>query len=91
MSWDILLDTDVLNQFIKAETEDYQRIELFFGLIKERVEDFRIIASIAKKWDTFPIDKQTKMAINYAGIYHASRFIILMDYLNLKDKKGELL
>lgn len=90
MSWESVLDMEAINFFVKTTFEEEQTVVLFFNLLKERVEDYQIITSLAKKWDTYDASKQARIAINYAGIYHASRFIILMDYLNMKSKKGEL-
>lgn len=88
--WEKILNLEAINFITKVSDEDIDKVAILFDILKQRIEDYDVIVTVAKKWDTFEDTKQAKIALNYAGMFHASRFIILMDYLNMKYKKGEL-
>lgn len=94
--WSKLLNLETF-AFIKnssdyeGETsEDDKVIYDFFKDVKKKVRDYRVLVMMAVKWDSYEDVKQANIAINYMGFKDASRFIILMDYLSTKFKKGEL-
>lgn len=71
-------------------TEDATTISYFFDHVKTHVKDYKVVIVMATEWDKYEEAKQVGIAIHYVGEHHASRFIIMMDYLNQKFKKGEL-
>ena len=95
--WDkILNDETVL--YVKAmadkeiddESEDYEKIAEFFDFLKTRT-NYKSIVILATQWIGFDDQKQTALAVTIADELHASRFMILMDYLAYRFAKGELM
>lgn len=76
-------------QELNENGEDMKLINQFIKFAKERL-DYKMIVVLATKWDEYDPIKQAGIAVNYASQFHASRFIILLDYLSIKYKKGEL-
>lgn len=74
----------------KENGEDNKAIYDFFKAVVKKVRDYKVVVMMAVKWDTYEDEKQANIAINYMGWEDASRFIMLMDYLSEKFKKGEL-
>jgi hypothetical protein len=92
--WGRLLSQDAL--FFIVETaekeagEDGDKVIAFFENLKERVIDYKVIVVLATVWKSLNDTQQANQAVTHAGMYDASRFIILMDYLAMKFEKGEL-
>lgn len=95
--WDkILNDETVL--YVKAmadmvmddESEDYEKIAEFFDYLKSRTE-YKSVVILATQWIKYDEQRQVSLAIAIAGETHASRFMILMDYLAYRFAKGELM
>lgn len=74
---------------LSGETEDFDTMSAFIKHIKQRV-DYKQVVMLAVKWKTYDDIKQANLAINFAGIFHASRFILLMDCLSDKFIEGKL-
>lgn len=90
--WDKLLSKDLQSFMVKAsgESEDSQTTSQFFKIIQKRVKDYKVLVVLATQWKSYEDIKQANVAIKYAGMFHASRFILMMDYLVDKFEKGEL-
>lgn len=69
--------------------EDVKMIYNFIEFIKSRV-DYKVIVVMATQWESYDDIKQANLAIQIAGEVHASRFMMLLDYMANKFKKGEL-
>lgn len=87
--WDRVLTLETA-LFMIRQGEDENNIESFFELIKNNIKDYKILVVLAMMWSTMNENKQASIAVKYVGVDSASRFIILMDYLALKFKNGEL-
>ena len=74
---------------VTGETEDFDTIGAFQEHIRARV-DYKTVVILATQWHTYEDVKQANIAIKFAGVFHASRFIILMDYLSKKHIEGKL-
>lgn len=90
--WDKLLTRDLALFMIKVsdETEDNDSVSRFFDFVRERIIDYKVIVVMATQWKSYDVNKQANLAVHYAGMNHASRFIMMMDYLAIKFIKGEL-
>jgi hypothetical protein len=94
--WNKLLSKDTLKYMTNVKDENGEVIEekksvkVFFEYIKTRVIDYKIIVMLAVRWKTLNDTQQASHAITYVGVNHATRFIIMMDYLAMKFEKGEL-
>lgn len=64
-------------------------IGVFFKELKERIS-YSTLMDTARKWDNYSLSKQVETSVNLAGEYNASRFMLLLDVLSEKIKKGEL-
>lgn len=73
----------------KAHGEEMQMINIFIDFVKARF-DYKVLVVMATQWDGYDDVKQANLAIKCAGEFHASRFIMLMDFLSHRYKKGEL-
>lgn len=75
----------------KADKVKYidDSINKFINHLKNTV-DYRTIVICATKWDTYDELRQTNIAIEIAGMYMASYFMILLDYLSVQYKEGKL-
>lgn len=97
LMWSKLLNIETV-AFIKKASgdgdnengEDNKSIYDFFKAVIKKVKDYKILVIMAIKWDTYEDIKQANIAVKYMGWEDASRFIMLMDYLSEKFKKGEL-
>ena len=91
--WDKLLNMELTYYMIRVtkETEDEESIQKFYEHIKSRTEnEYKLIVVLATQWSEYDDTKQANVAIKVAGMNHASRFIIMMDYLSSKYRKGKL-
>lgn len=90
--WNKLLDVKLGMYMVRVTggTEDDETIYKFFEHIENRIQDYKVVVVLATQWKTYDDMKQANLAIKFAGMYHASRFIIMMDYLADKFEKGEL-
>lgn len=85
--WEQTLSNELFTYMINFTDEDGDSIEDASGVVDffEHVSN-RILYSdaiqLASKWHTLDEAKQVSVAISRCGEYHASRFMILMDYLN---------
>lgn len=61
--------------------EDESGVLDFFEHVGNRVL-YSDAIQLASKWDSLDEMKQVSVAISRVGEYHASRFMILMDYLS---------
>ena len=85
----MLLDlyTKEFIEFARSRTggaEDAYTIHSMFEHLLNRTTYLQVI-KISKAWTTYDNLHQTNLAITHAGIYHASRFIMLMDFLVKKE------
>jgi hypothetical protein len=90
MEWSEILNLESLNFIKNVSYEEGWRIERFFSLLEYRIKDINILLILAKEWHNLDSHEQARLAVHHAGMFHATRFIILMDYLDLKYKRGEL-
>jgi hypothetical protein len=90
--WENILTYELGLYMIKVtgQTEDDESVYNYFKFIQNRIEDVNIVKALARQWKSYDTMKQTSLSIRYAGMYNASRFIIMMDYLANKAEKGEL-
>lgn len=70
-------------------TEDFNTMNGFIDHVKERV-DYKAVIILATQWHRYEDTKQADIAIRFAGVFHASRFMVTMDYLSKKFLAGEL-
>jgi hypothetical protein len=89
--WDKLYTTEMVlwMKGITGETEDFDTIAGFIDHMKNRV-DYKQVVVMAMNWHTYDESKQVSLAILNGGMFHASRFMLMMDYLSKKFLKGEL-
>lgn len=102
--WNKLLTTDCV-KYIQSASGDKEMMDKYgvtehgeeerliyemFDKIKSKVKDYKVIVVMATQWDTYTGTQQANLAVHHIGLFHASRFIILMDYLSNKFKQGEL-
>lgn len=94
--WDKILSSDtaiyikgMADRAMGDESEEYENISEFFEHLKSRT-NYKSIVILATQWIKYEEKKQVALAVNFVGEYHASRFIILMDYLAYRFAKGEL-
>lgn len=89
--WDKIFSVELVFYMRKAtgDTEDFDTIGAFQEHVKARV-DYKQVVILATQWRTYDDLKQANVAIQLAGIFHASRFILLMDYLSKKFEGGSL-
>jgi hypothetical protein len=81
----------------KGDSNEYEpdklsdeAIDRFFKHVKQTVVDYKVLVILATQWFSYSETKQAKLAIHHVGWVHASRFIMLMEYLSMKFLKGEL-
>ena len=77
------------NETGEVIVEDDFAIKSFFEYLKERIKDYKVLVVLVTQWKTYDDTKQANLAIHHVGWEHASRFIILMDYLSDRFIKGE--
>lgn len=70
-------------------SEDLESIGIFFDDLKTKM-NYKVVIVIATQWRTFTHVKQANVAMISVGEEHASRFMMMMDYLSYKYQKGEL-
>lgn len=89
--WNKLFTPEVVFWMKKTtgDTEDFDTIGGFIEHMKAKT-DYREIVILAMQWNTHDDMRQANLAIHFAGIHHASRFILLMDFLSNKFKEGKL-
>ncbi|MER2008611.1 MAG: hypothetical protein ABS939_14260 [Psychrobacillus sp.] len=89
--WDKILTPELVfwMKKVSGETEDFDTINAFIEHIKNRA-DYKIIVVLSTQWKGYDDRKQANIAIRIAGMYHASRFILMMDFLSNKFKEGKL-
>ena len=89
--WDKIFTMDLVLYMRKVtgDTEDFDTIGGFQEHVKARV-DYKMVVMLATQWHTYDELKQANVSIKFAGIFHASRFIIMMDYLSKKHLEGRL-
>lgn len=90
--WEKILTEDVLEHIVtfnKEETEDMQTMMKFVEFLMAWV-DYKVVVMLATQWELKEDVEQAIIAIRLVGEEHASRFIIMLDYLSDKYKKGEL-
>lgn len=79
-------DKAILNEF----GEEERLILEMYSSMKDRVKDYKVLVILATQWDSYTGSQQANLAVHHLGLYHASRFIMFMDYLAIRFKKGEL-
>lgn len=90
--WEKILTEDALEHMItfnKEETEDMETMSKFVEHLIANV-DYKVVVVLATQWHGLKDTVQANVAIEAVDEEHASRFIILMDYLSEKFQKGEL-
>lgn len=90
--WEKILTEDTLEHIVhfnEDETEDMSTMLNFVEHLMAWV-DYKVVVILAIQWATLEDIEQASLAINAVGEAHASRFIIMMDYLSEKFKRGEL-
>ncbi len=70
-------------------TEDDVTITTFINFVKEKM-DYKTVVMMAIQWNNYNDLKQANVAIHHVGIEHASRMIMLLDFLSKKFKNGGL-
>lgn len=94
--WEKILTDDTLQNMVDMMTEDVEEAtEDFQGLVAfvEHVMawvDYKEVVVLATQWSNLLDIRQANIAVNSVGEEHASRFIVMMDYLSEKFKNGEL-
>lgn len=83
------LKTFVYMKKASGDTEDDESISPFVDLLISKV-DYKVIVLLATQWHIYNDEQQIKMAENYVEVHHISRFLLLMDYLSYRYKKGDL-
>lgn len=74
---------------VTGDTEDFDTVNGFIEHIKGRV-DYKQVIILSTKWSSYDDTRQANMAIHFAGVFHASRFILLMEFLSKQFKNGGL-
>jgi hypothetical protein len=89
--WDKLLSKELVFYMIEktGNTEDFNSVNGYIEHMKARV-GFKNVVVVATQWHKYDDMKQANIAIHFAGIFHASRFCLMMDYLSELYLKGEL-
>lgn len=89
--WDKILTMEAISFLIQVsdETEDDESIGQFILFLKKNI-DYKVVVMMATQWAGYDDEKQANLAIHTVGIHHASRLIMLMDYLALKYEEGKL-
>ncbi|GIN25555.1 MULTISPECIES: hypothetical protein [Bacillota] len=85
--WDDILTYQAVRFITKATEDDEDKIYEMFDLIKERIKDHKIVVVLAKQWNRYNEEKQAVLAVHFTGMYRASMFMALMDYLSYKYRK----
>lgn len=88
---DRIFTEEAIDYIIKLseETEDRNTISKFADFVDAEI-DYKEIVVIATQWHTFEDLKQANIAIHKAGLFNASRFVMLMDTLSTFIKEGRL-
>jgi hypothetical protein len=89
--WDKLFTPDLVF-WMKQETgdtEDFDTVGAFIEHVKARV-DYKQIVILSTQWHGMDEKRQVNISITFAGVFHASRFILTMDYLSKKFLEGKL-
>jgi hypothetical protein len=89
--WEKIFTPDAVfyMQKVTGDTEDFNTINGFINHLKQRV-DYKTVIILATQWKAYDDVKQANIAIQQAGVFHASRFILLMDFLSKKFVEGKL-
>lgn len=69
--------------------EDNHTIHTFLEHLNQRTK-YNDIMRIARRWTKYDNLHQTNLAITHAGIYHATRFILLMEFLSMKEVEKDV-
>lgn len=90
--WDNILTADLALYMVKVsdETEDADSIEGFFLFMQKEVTHRNLMILIASQWQLYSPERQVEISVKYGRNQHASRFIMMMDYLSHKYKEGKL-
>lgn len=97
LMWDRLLDREtalnIINLSIENNgeneaSEDFIAIHKFLSHV--RAINYKEVVVLAVNWKSLSAEKQANLAISYASQLHASRFMMLMDYLSLRFLEGKL-
>lgn len=90
--WEKILTQDALEFMITSHpdvSEDLVTMQKFIDYLMINV-NYKAIVVMATQWKGLTDVKQANLAIVTVGEYHASRFILLLDYLSEKFVRGEL-
>lgn len=89
--WDKILTIELIMymQKVSGDTESKDTVSRFFDVIKQRMVDHKVLIVMAMNWKTYEQEKQVRLAVHHAGMYHASRFIMMMEYMSHKILKGD--
>lgn len=72
-----------------GDSEEEKYVRELFDVLRENT-DYKSIVLLAMQWKGFSEASQVNFAITIVGEYHASRFMIMMDYLSYRHAKGIL-
>ena len=89
--WDKVFLPNLYEFMVKVsdESEDDKTIREFEDYCKENV-DCQTAVILAVKWGGYTNVQQAGFAIHYGGEYHASRFMMLIDFMYMRYKEGKL-
>lgn len=89
--WDRIFTKEAIDNIIEIseETEDKDSLKDFTEFIEAEI-DYKVVVVLATQWHMLEDIRQANLAIHYAGEFHASRFIMLMDTLSKFIKEGRL-
>jgi len=81
-------DVDAI-EHVKKSTGDSDHVVRTFFLHVEGRSTNSGINKVVDKWDGLADNQKVSMAINYAGVYYVSKFVVLMNYLSKREKGGK--
>lgn len=87
MMWDRLFSVEAIAFMRKLDEEDESILQFFSELKTKKYSD---IQKIVLNWHTYEEDQQVGYAIYHVGEFHASRFLMFVDYLSMKYQRGEM-
>ncbi len=89
--WEKILTEDALEHMINMPevSEDYETMKEFVDYLLINV-NYKAVVVFATQWHEMTEMKQVNLAMLTVGVKHASRFLLLLDYLSEKFLRGEL-
>lgn len=97
--WDKLFTLESV-EFIKRVSGDKEALNEhgeeeglildMYSEMKDKIKDYKVLVILATQWHVYTSAQQVSLAVHHIGEKDASRFIMFMDYLSIRYKKGEL-